>query len=141
MHALPFVLALARAALLAPADVARAARRAATREPNYRARELPFPFGVLIVAAALLALIPLVLLERLARHRDLSSASCSRSPCTRSASPRLGLIDDTLGERRAAVERPGAARLARPRRGGAARRAVHRRAEGRSARSGSRCSR
>ena len=58
--------------------------------PNYRGRALPFPFGVLTLAAALIALIPLTLVERLASTQVLPSRDRSRSPCTRSACSRWG---------------------------------------------------
>jgi UDP-GlcNAc:undecaprenyl-phosphate GlcNAc-1-phosphate transferase len=65
---------------------------------NYRERLLPFPFGVLIVAGALIALIPLVLLERLAGsgvfHPELLPIALYALGVAM-----LGLIDDTLGER------------------------------------------
>src|ERR1035441_485211 len=67
MHALPFLLALLSGAILAPA-VLRTLGEGGHTQPNYRDRPLPFPFGVLIVAAALIALIPLVLLGRRAGH-------------------------------------------------------------------------
>lgn len=96
MHALPFFLALVSAAILAPA-VLRTLAAGGHIRANYRARLLPFPFGVLIVAAALIALIPLVLLERLAGsevfHIEvLPIALYALGVAT------LGLIDDTLGE-------------------------------------------
>ena len=65
MHALPFVLTLLLAAALAPA-LMRALREGGCTRSNYRERPLPFPFGVLALAAAVLALVPLMLLERLA---------------------------------------------------------------------------
>jgi len=64
MHALPFLLALLAAALLAPL-LLRALREGGHVRPNYRERALPFPFGVLALVAALLALIPLMLIQRL----------------------------------------------------------------------------
>lgn len=64
MHALPFLLALVAAALLAPL-LLRGLREGGHTRPNYRERALPFPFGVLVLAAALLALIPLMLIQRL----------------------------------------------------------------------------
>lgn len=98
MHALPFLLAFAGAALLAPALLRTLVEGAHTRA-NYRQRLLAFPFGVLIVAAALIALIPLVLLQRLAGakifHPEvLPIALYAFGIAT------LGLIDDTLGEAR-----------------------------------------
>ena len=99
------------AAILAPA-VLRTLGDGGHTQANYRERLLPFPFGVLIVAAALIALIPLVLLERLAGaevfHPEvLPIAVYALGVAT------LGLIDDTLGEERAGVE--PAARRAGPR--------------------------
>jgi UDP-GlcNAc:undecaprenyl-phosphate GlcNAc-1-phosphate transferase len=94
MHALPFVVALAVAAILAPA-LLRGLREAAHTRTNYRDRALPFPFGVLSLAAALLALIPLTLLARLA------STGVFQRPLLPIAVYALGilalgLIDDTL---------------------------------------------
>ncbi len=94
MHALPFLIALASAAILAPA-LLRALSGAGRTRANYRGRELPFPFGVLALAAASLALIPLTLVERLA------SVSVFLDPLLPIAIYALGvlglgLIDDTL---------------------------------------------
>ncbi len=96
MHALPFVVALATAALLSGPLLAQMRRRGAVR-PNYRSRELPFPFGVLVLAAAAIALIPLMLVQRLGETQVF----------TRPVAPilvyclgviGLGLLDDALGE-------------------------------------------
>ncbi len=61
---------------------------AATLKANYRGRPLPFPFGVLALAAALLALIPLMLLAVLASaevfHPEIWPSPCTRSACSRS---------------------------------------------------------
>jgi UDP-GlcNAc:undecaprenyl-phosphate GlcNAc-1-phosphate transferase len=65
MHALPLLLAFASAALLA-SPLLRGLREGGHVRSNYRGRLLPFPFGVLVPAAALLALVPLMLLARLA---------------------------------------------------------------------------
>ncbi|HEV3048155.1 MAG TPA: hypothetical protein VGY13_12435 [Solirubrobacteraceae bacterium] len=65
MHALPLAIALLCAAALAPALI-RALRAGGHTQPNYRGRELPCPFGVLVLIAAALALVPLALLQRLA---------------------------------------------------------------------------
>jgi UDP-GlcNAc:undecaprenyl-phosphate GlcNAc-1-phosphate transferase len=96
MHALPFLLALLSAAILAPAVLHTLQAGGHTRL-NYRERPLPFPFGVLIVAAALIALIPLVLLARLAGsevfHPELLPIALYALGVAV-----LGLIDDTLGE-------------------------------------------
>jgi UDP-N-acetylmuramyl pentapeptide phosphotransferase/UDP-N-acetylglucosamine-1-phosphate transferase len=94
MHALPFVLALLTAALLAPA-VLRALESAGQVKPNYRGRPLPCPFGVLGLAAALLALIPLMLLAKLASaevfHPEVLPIALYAVGVIA-----LGLVDDTL---------------------------------------------
>jgi UDP-GlcNAc:undecaprenyl-phosphate GlcNAc-1-phosphate transferase len=101
MHALPFLLALVSAAILAPA-VLRTLTEGSHTHINYRGRQLAFPFGVLIVAAALIALIPLVLLARLASsevfHPELLPIALYALGVAA-----LGLIDDTLGEARAGM--------------------------------------
>jgi UDP-GlcNAc:undecaprenyl-phosphate/decaprenyl-phosphate GlcNAc-1-phosphate transferase len=95
MHALPILLAAAVAVLIAPALLQ--GLRAHSR-PNYRGRELPVPFGVLVPAAALLALIPLLLIARLGStaifHPELTPILIY---CLGVIA--LGLIDDMLGER------------------------------------------
>ena len=94
MHALPFVVALAVAAVLAPA-LLRALSEAGHTRVNYRGRALPCPFGVLSLVAALLALIPLTLLARLASarvfHPELLAVAVYALGILA-----LGLIDDTL---------------------------------------------
>jgi UDP-GlcNAc:undecaprenyl-phosphate/decaprenyl-phosphate GlcNAc-1-phosphate transferase len=96
MHALPLVVALASAAILAPA-VLRALSAGGHTKANYRSRQLPCPLGVLTLAAALLALIPLTLLQELAsaevfHHEVLPIAVYAVGVMA------LGLVDDTLGE-------------------------------------------
>jgi len=105
VHALPFFLALVIAVILAPAMLRTLAVGGHTLA-NYRERLLPYPFGVLIVAAALIALIPLVLLERLAGsevfHIEvLPIALYALGVAT------LGLIDDTLGGDPPGLSEPG----------------------------------
>jgi UDP-N-acetylmuramyl pentapeptide phosphotransferase/UDP-N-acetylglucosamine-1-phosphate transferase len=94
MHALPFLLALAAAAILAPA-LLRALSDGGHTRSNYRNRALPFPFGVLTLAAALIALIPLTLLQRLASthvfHPELVPIAVYAFGVLA-----LGLLDDTL---------------------------------------------
>jgi UDP-GlcNAc:undecaprenyl-phosphate/decaprenyl-phosphate GlcNAc-1-phosphate transferase len=94
MHALPFVIALAVAALIAPA-LLRALREGGHTRANYRRRELPFPLGVLVLAAALLALIPLMLLERLASSHVLYAGILPVALYALGVLA-LGLVDDTL---------------------------------------------
>jgi hypothetical protein len=101
MHALPFLLALLSAAVLAPAVLRTLAEGSHTRL-NYRERPLPFPFGELIVAAALIALIPLVLLARLASSEVFHPELLPIALYTLGVAA-LGLIDDTLGEARAGL--------------------------------------
>src|SRR5665647_1962650 len=109
MYALPFLFALVSAAILAP-PLLRALGEGAHTRLNYRERALPFPFGVLTVAAALLALIPLMLLARLAStevfHQEILPIAVYALGVLA-----LGLIDDTLsferGDRRAAPAHRG----------------------------------
>jgi UDP-GlcNAc:undecaprenyl-phosphate GlcNAc-1-phosphate transferase len=96
MHALPFVLALAAAALIAPA-VLRALEDAGQTKPNYRGRWLPCPLGVLPLAAALAALIPLTLLAKLASTGVFRPAALPIAVYALGVIA-LGLVDDTLAE-------------------------------------------
>jgi UDP-GlcNAc:undecaprenyl-phosphate/decaprenyl-phosphate GlcNAc-1-phosphate transferase len=107
MHALPFFLALVSAAILAPA-VLRTLTEGAHTHVNYRGRLLAFPFGVLIVAAALIALIPLVLLERLASSEVFHPEALPIALYALGVAT-LGLIDDTLGEDRTVSSDPSSA--------------------------------
>ncbi|MGO9488874.1 MAG: hypothetical protein ACLQBB_07585 [Solirubrobacteraceae bacterium] len=95
MHALPLAVSLLVAAALAP-SVLRALALGGHTRPNYRGRQLPFPLGVLTLAAALLALVPLMLLARLAPaavlHPELVPVALYSVGVIA-----LGLIDDTLG--------------------------------------------
>jgi UDP-GlcNAc:undecaprenyl-phosphate/decaprenyl-phosphate GlcNAc-1-phosphate transferase len=95
MHALPFLLAFVSAVILAPA-VLRTLSEGGHTQANYRERRLPFPFGVLIVAAALIALIPLVLLQRLAGSSVFHPEVLLIAVYALGVAA-LGLIDDTLG--------------------------------------------
>jgi UDP-GlcNAc:undecaprenyl-phosphate/decaprenyl-phosphate GlcNAc-1-phosphate transferase len=95
MHALPFLLALASAAILAPA-VLRALSGGGHTKPNYRSRLLPCPFGVLALAASLLALIPLMLIEKLASTQVFHAEALPIAVYALGVIG-LGLIDDTLG--------------------------------------------
>jgi UDP-GlcNAc:undecaprenyl-phosphate GlcNAc-1-phosphate transferase len=97
MHALPFLLALASAAILAPA-LLRTLQEGGHCKANYRERRLPFPFGVLTLAAALIALIPLMLLQGLASV-DVFHAETLPIAVYALGVLGLGLLDDTLGDR------------------------------------------
>lgn len=97
MHALPFLIALAVAGAIArPALVS--LRAGGFTRPNYRGVELPFPFGAVVAAAALVALIALAPLQQLAEadvfHPELGFVL----PYALGAAL-LGLVDDTLSDR------------------------------------------
>jgi UDP-GlcNAc:undecaprenyl-phosphate/decaprenyl-phosphate GlcNAc-1-phosphate transferase len=98
MHALPFLLALVSAAILAP-SLLRTLADGRHVKVNYRGRSLPFPFGVLVLAAALLALIPTILVDVLGSSRvfypEIGPVALYAIGVIA-----LGLIDDTLGEPR-----------------------------------------
>jgi UDP-GlcNAc:undecaprenyl-phosphate/decaprenyl-phosphate GlcNAc-1-phosphate transferase len=97
MHALPFILALASSLLLAPA-LLKALAEGGHRKANYRDRELPFPFGLLILPAALFALVPLTLLHVLA-STDVFHPETAPIVLYALGVLALGLVDDTFGER------------------------------------------
>jgi UDP-GlcNAc:undecaprenyl-phosphate/decaprenyl-phosphate GlcNAc-1-phosphate transferase len=104
MRALPFLLALAIAALLAPPTL-RTLRAGGHTRPNYRARELPHPLGVLVLVAALLALVPLTLIERIAHTAILYPGLIAVALYVLGVAS-LGLIDDTLGRGRSSSPAP-----------------------------------
>ena len=95
MHALPFLVSLVIAVALAPAVLRGLGAQGHTRA-NYRERLLAYPIGVLIVAAALIALIPLVLIERLASAEVFHPETLPIAVYALGVAT-LGLIDDTLG--------------------------------------------
>jgi len=94
MHALPFLLAFASAAIMAPA-LLRALAGGGHTKLNYRNRRLPCPFGVLTLAAALLALIPLLLIARFTSTAVLHPETLPISLYAFGVLA-LGLVDDTL---------------------------------------------
>jgi UDP-GlcNAc:undecaprenyl-phosphate GlcNAc-1-phosphate transferase len=108
MHALPFLLALASAALLAPL-LLRGLRDGGHMKTNYRDRLLPCPFGVLAPAAALLALIPLTLIARLA-STDVFEPRALLAAVYALGVLLLGLIDDTLARDRTGTDGPSSQR-------------------------------
>jgi len=108
MHALPFLIALGSAAVLAPATL-RALTAGAHTQGNYRHRQLPFPFGVLTLAAALIALIPLMLLQGLASAEIFHPETIPIAVYALGVLA-LGLVDDTLGESRSDAVGPTARR-------------------------------
>ena len=96
MHALPFVIALVSAAILAPL-LLRALSAGEHTRSNYRDRALPFPFGVLTLAAALIALIPLTLVQRLTSAHVLYPELLPIAVYALGVLA-LGLLDDTLAK-------------------------------------------
>jgi UDP-GlcNAc:undecaprenyl-phosphate GlcNAc-1-phosphate transferase len=107
VHSLPLVVSLIVAALVAP-PLVRALRDGGLVRENYRGRALPFPIGVAIPVAALLALIPLSLLQELA---DVHVFRAEAYPAVTYVVgvALLGLLDDFVGSGLFS-----AARLARP---------------------------
>jgi UDP-N-acetylmuramyl pentapeptide phosphotransferase/UDP-N-acetylglucosamine-1-phosphate transferase len=94
VHALPFLVALTVAVLLSPFAL-RELRAGGHVRSNFRGRELPFPLGVTVVAAALLALIPLALLQELAHARVFHPESRMIAVYVLGVAM-LGLMDDKL---------------------------------------------
>lgn len=95
MHALPLALATLLAVAIAPA-LWRSLTRAGHVRPNYRDREVAFPFGVLCVAGALVALVPLELLQRLKAASVLEPETLTLALYVVGVAF-LGLVDDFLG--------------------------------------------
>lgn len=95
MHALPFVLGAVCAAALA-SPLLRALSDSGHVKPNYRRRDVVFPFGVLSVAGALVALIPLVVLRQLEVTSVLYPKGLDITVYVLGVAF-LGLADDMLG--------------------------------------------
>jgi UDP-GlcNAc:undecaprenyl-phosphate GlcNAc-1-phosphate transferase len=94
MHALAFLFALIAATILAPA-LLRALGDGGHTRANYRGRMLPFPFGVLTLAAASIALIPLLALQRFACTQVLPGQLLPIAVYALGVLA-LGLLDDAL---------------------------------------------
>lgn len=94
MQALPFVFSLLVAGALTPLVLNRLSDAGATRE-NYRGRVLPVPLGIVIVPAALIALIPIMLLARLT-DADVFPDNLGFAIVFVPGIALLGLIDDAL---------------------------------------------
>ena len=71
-------------------------RRSGAVRPNYRARELPFPFGIARARGRRIALIPLMLIARLAGTHVFHPAITPIAVYCLGVIG-LGLLDDTLG--------------------------------------------
>jgi UDP-GlcNAc:undecaprenyl-phosphate/decaprenyl-phosphate GlcNAc-1-phosphate transferase len=98
MRALPFVFAFAIAAVLAQPALRFLSDGGHTRR-NYRARALPCPFGIVIVAAATLALGPVLLIERIGHTAILYPEVAVPVAVYVLGVACLGLIDDMFGDR------------------------------------------
>ncbi len=94
MQALPTVVALAAALVLTPAILRHLGAGGFTRE-NWRGAALPFPGGIAIVAAALVALVPLAALAQLA-DADVFRPELGIVVAYALGVALLGLIDDLL---------------------------------------------
>jgi UDP-N-acetylmuramyl pentapeptide phosphotransferase/UDP-N-acetylglucosamine-1-phosphate transferase len=94
VQALPFVFSLLVAGALTPLVLDRLVSAGATRE-NYRGRRLPIPLGLVVVPAALIALIPVMLLARLA-DADVFPDNLGFAIVFVPGIALLGLIDDAL---------------------------------------------
>lgn len=97
MEALPTLVALVAAILLTPPILRHLADEGLTRE-NYRGARLPFPGGIAIVAAAVVALVPLAALQQLA-GADLLRPELGLVATYALGVALLGLIDDLLAGR------------------------------------------
>jgi UDP-GlcNAc:undecaprenyl-phosphate GlcNAc-1-phosphate transferase len=94
VHALPFVLALLAAAVLAH-PLLHALSEGGHVKTNFRGRSVAFPFGVLSLAGALLALIPLALVQRL-EVAEVFHPETLAVALYATGVAFLGLVDDTL---------------------------------------------
>ena len=94
MAALPTLVALAAAIVLTPPILRHLADEGLTRE-NYRGARLPFPGGVAIVAAGLIALMPLAALDELV-DGDVLAPDVRLVATYALGVALLGLIDDLL---------------------------------------------
>lgn len=97
MHALPTLVALAAAIIVTPSILRHLAEEGLTRQ-NYRGEQLPFPGGVAIVAAAVVALVPLAALQQLA-DADLFRPEAGVVATYALGVTLLGLVDDLLAGR------------------------------------------
>jgi UDP-GlcNAc:undecaprenyl-phosphate/decaprenyl-phosphate GlcNAc-1-phosphate transferase len=97
MRALPLLIAIALAVALA-LPLLRALRASGHVQANYRGRALPCPFGLLIPIAALLSLIPITLIERIA-HTSILYPRLLTVAVYALGVALLGTIDDMLGSR------------------------------------------
>ena len=98
MQSLPLLVSLVVAAVVAPA-VTRALREQGFLRENYRGAPVAFPAGIAIVAAALVALVPLALLEQVA-DADVFRPGAGQAVTYVVGVALLGLLDDLVGSGR-----------------------------------------
>lgn len=97
MQALPTLVALATAIIITPSILRHLSEEGLTRE-NYRRAQLPFPGGIAIIAAALVALVPLALVQQLF-DADVFRPEAGLVATYALGVALLGLIDDLLAGR------------------------------------------
>ena len=104
MQSLPFLVSLGVAVAIVPAAVRSLHRQGLVRE-NFRGRRVAFPSGIALVAASLVALIPLALIDELG---DSNVFRADSGPVLGYALgvALLGLLDDLLGSGGAPGEQP-----------------------------------
>jgi UDP-GlcNAc:undecaprenyl-phosphate GlcNAc-1-phosphate transferase len=95
VHWVPLVASLIAAAAIAPTTVRALAAQGMVRE-NYRGAAVAFPAGIAIVTSALVALVPLSLLDELA-NVDVFRAGTSQAITYVIGVALLGLLDDLVG--------------------------------------------
>jgi UDP-N-acetylmuramyl pentapeptide phosphotransferase/UDP-N-acetylglucosamine-1-phosphate transferase len=95
VHWVPLVASLIAAAAIAPTTVRALAAQGMVRE-NYRGTAVAFPAGIAIVSSALVALVPLSLLEELA-DVNVFRAGTSQAITYVIGVALLGLLDDLVG--------------------------------------------
>ncbi len=98
MHALPFLVSLVAGRGARAGSAAHASGGRPLASSTIAAEQLPFPFGVLTLAAALIALIPLTLLEQGLGVDELFHPETLPIAMYALGVLALGLVDDTLGE-------------------------------------------
>ena len=128
VRAFPLVLAFAAWSAAGHTDIACAASCGAAPTTQLSRARLPVPLGVLIVVAALLAIVPLVLIERLGDTAIFYPQAILVRGLR--AGSRLPRPDRRHARRRTSRSNGHAPGVARSRRSGSARRAVHRAREG-----------
>jgi UDP-GlcNAc:undecaprenyl-phosphate/decaprenyl-phosphate GlcNAc-1-phosphate transferase len=97
VQSLPLVVSLASAAALA-GPILRGLREQGLTQPNYRGAPVAFPAGIAIVVAAVVALVPLALLEELADDEVFGPGAGDVVTYVLGVAL-LGLLDDLAGTR------------------------------------------